>query len=86
MTAGLGLALVALGAVGATVTARRVEQGGRWRLLPLQLLPFGVLVGAGAAMVRGWDLVVAMLAGAVVIPLVGVGGRWLEVRRARRRR
>jgi hypothetical protein len=84
MTVVLGLGLVALGAVGATVTTRRVETSGRWTLLPLQLLPFGVLVGAGAALVRGWDLLVAMLAGAVVIPLVGVGGRWLELRRRRR--
>jgi hypothetical protein len=82
----LGLGLVALGALGATVSARRVERSGRWTLLPLQLVPFGVLVGAGAAMVRGWDLWVAIAAGAVVIPLVGVGGRWLEVRRQRRRR
>jgi hypothetical protein len=81
----LGLGLVALGALGATVASRRVERSGRWTLLPLQLLPFGVLVGAGAAMVRGWDLWVAMAAGGVVIPLVGVAGRWLEVRRHRRR-
>jgi hypothetical protein len=82
----LGLGLVALGALGATVSSRRVERSGRWTLLPLQLLPFGVLVGAGAAMVRGWDLWVAVVAGAVVLPLVGVAGRWLEVRRHRRRR
>jgi hypothetical protein len=81
----LGLGLVALGALGATVASRRVERSGRWTLLPLQLLPFVFLVGAGAAMVRGWDLWVAMAAGGVVIPLVGVAGRWLEVRRHRRR-
>lgn len=81
----LGLGLVALGAIGATVTSGRVERSGRWALLPLQLVPFGVLVGAGAAMVRGWDLWIAVAAGAVVIPLVGVGGRWLEVRRRRGR-
>jgi hypothetical protein len=84
LTVVLGLGLVVLGAVGATVATRRVEASGRWTLLPLQLLPFGVLVGAGAAIVRGWDLAVAMLAGAVVIPIVGVGGRWLELRRRRR--
>jgi hypothetical protein len=82
----LGLGLVALGALGATVSARRVERSGRWTLLPLQLAPFGVLVGAGAAMVRGWEMWVAIAAGAVVIPLVGVGGRRLEVRRQRRGR
>jgi hypothetical protein len=79
----VGLALVLLGAVGATVTARRAEDRGRATTMPLQLVPFGVLVGAGAALVRGWDLGVSMLAGAVLVPLVGAAGRWLEVRRAR---
>lgn len=82
----LGVLLVALGAVGATVTARRAEEAGRLTTMPLQLVPFGVLVGAGAAMVRGWDLGVSILAGAVLVPVVGVVGRWLEVRRYRRRR
>jgi hypothetical protein len=80
----VGAALVVLGAVGATVTQRRLEAEGRARMAPLWLIPFGVLIGAGAAMVRGWDLWVAIIVGAVVIPLVGVMGRLWERRRTRR--
>ncbi|MFA9430414.1 hypothetical protein [Egicoccus sp. AB-alg2] len=81
----LGLLLVALGATGATVTQRRFEQEGRSQRAPLWLVPFGVLVGAGAALVRGWDLGGSMLAGAILVPLVGAAGRLLEIRRRRRR-
>lgn len=81
----VGLALVALGAVGATVTARQAERGDRATTMSLKLIPFGVLVGAGGALVRGRALVASMLAGAVLVPLVGAVDRWLEVRRGRRR-
>lgn len=81
----VGLALVALGAVGATVVSRHAEWMGSATTLPLRLVPFGVLVGAGASLVRGWDLGVSMLAGAVLVPAVGAVGRWLEVRRSRGR-
>jgi hypothetical protein len=81
----IGVLLVALGAVGATITQRRFEQEGRTvRSLPL-LVPFGVLIGAGAALARGWDLVVSMLVGAVLVPVVGALGRLWEIRRGRRR-
>lgn len=78
-----GLALVVLAAVGATVGQRRLEQGGRGRFVPVALVPFGVLLGAGAALARGWDLWASMLVGAVLVPLVGIFGRWREVRRRR---
>lgn len=81
----LGLLLVLLGATGATLTQRRFEQEGRSQRAPLWLVPFGVLVGAGAALVRGWDLAGSMLAGAVLVPVVGAVGRLLEVRRRNRR-
>lgn len=81
----VGGTMLLLGAAGATVTQRRLEADGRARTAPLWLVPFGVLVGAGAAMVRGWDLWAAIVVGAVVVPLVGVVGRLWEVRRARRR-
>ena len=80
----LGLLLVALGATGATLTQRRFEQEARVRRTPLWLIPFGVLVGAGAAMVRGWDLYGSMLAGAVLVPLVSVVSLVLEARKRRR--
>jgi hypothetical protein len=82
----VGLVLVLLGAVGATVTQRRFEREGRTaRALPL-LVPFGVLIGAGAAIVRGWDLVASMVVGGVLVPVVGAASRLLEVRRGRGRR
>jgi hypothetical protein len=82
----LGVLLVAAGAVGASVTQRRLEEEGRATTAPLWLVPFGVLVGAGAALARGWDLGPSMLVGAVLIPLVGLVGRSFEVRRRRRAR
>lgn len=82
----VGVVLVVVGAVGATVTQRRLEEEGRGRRVPLMLVPFGVLIGAGAAIARGWELPGAMAAGAVLVPLVAVVGRWWEVRRRRRAR
>lgn len=80
----IGAALLLLGAVGATVSQRGMEQRGRATLAPLSLVPFGILMGAGAAMIRGWDLWVSMAVGAVLVPVVGVIGRMIEVRRRRR--
>lgn len=81
----VGGALLILGAVGATLTQRRLEAEGRAAVAPLWLIPFGILVGAGAAMVRGWDLWASIIVGALLVPVVGVAGRLWEVRRARRR-
>ena len=86
LTMVVGVVLVALGAGGATVTQRRLEAEGRATIAPLWLVPFGVLIGAGAAIARGWDLVAAMVVGAVAVPMVGAVGRYLEVKRHRRRR
>lgn len=80
----VGVALAALGALGATLTQRRLDEEGRSVRAPLYLAPFGVLIGAGAAIARGWDLVVAIVVGAVLVPMVGVVGRLVEVRRHRR--
>ena len=80
----LGIGLVVLAAVGATTTQRSLEADGRASIAPLYLVPFGLLLGAGAAMVRGFDLVAAMVVGAVLVPLVGIVGRMIEVRRHRR--
>jgi hypothetical protein len=81
-----GVVLVLLGAVAATVTTDRLAGTPRARWTPVAVLPFGVLIGAGAALVRGWDLPGSMLAGAVVVPLLTVVARLREVRRANRRR
>ncbi len=82
----LGVALVLIGATGATMTQRHLDATGRSRLALLALVPYGVLIGAGAALVRGWDLAAALVVGAVLVPVVGAAGRVIEVRRARRAR
>ncbi len=79
-TTALGAVLALLGATGATLAARDPGRPTPGRLL--RLVPFGVLVGAGAALVRGWDLGVTAALGAVLVPLVAVVG---DVRAARRR-
>lgn len=85
MEAVVGVVLVLLGAVGATVVARRLEEAGRASLVPVAVAPLGALIGAGAALLRGWGLAGSMVAGAVVVPLLGAIGRIVEVRRSRRR-
>lgn len=80
-----GVFLLALGAIGATLTQRRLEADRRATWVPVALVPYGVLLGAGAALIRGWDLPTAMIVGAVLVPLVGVLGRLVELRRRRRR-
>ncbi|MFP4149236.1 MAG: hypothetical protein ACLFV0_07085 [Nitriliruptoraceae bacterium] len=80
----VGVGLVLLGATAATVTQRHLDRTGRSRQALLALVPFGVLVGAGAALVRGWDPLASLVVGAIALPLVGAVGRLLEVRRARR--
>lgn len=80
----LGLLLVALGATGATLLGRDPGRPTPSRLV--RLAPFGVLVGAGAALVRGWDLGATVALGAVLVPLVALGGDVLAARRRARRR
>lgn len=81
----LGGLLLVIGAGGATVMARSFEDRGRATAVPLRLVPFGILIGAGASLIRGWDLAASILVGAVLVPVVGVVTRLLEVRRHRRR-
>ena len=80
----VGVLLVLVGAAGATMTQRHLDAAGRSLLALVALVPYGVLIGAGAALVRGWDLTAALVVGAVLVPLVGAVGRLFEVRRARR--
>ncbi len=82
----VGIVLVLLGATGATVATRGFDGGGPpWRVLTV-LIPFGVLIGGGASLVRGWDLGVGVLVGAIAVPIVGALARMVEVRRYRARR
>ena len=80
----LGVVLVAIGAFGAS----RMPDAGPTVALRVRalvgLVPFGMLIGAGAALVRGDALVPAIVAGAIVVPAVGLGTRLARARRARR--
>jgi hypothetical protein len=78
----VGVVLLVIGAVGASLTHRAPGRPTPVRVLGL--VPFGVLIGAGAALVRGWDLVAAITAGALLVPLVGVGGDIMAARRRAR--
>lgn len=80
----VGVALVLLGATAATVTARDLDERGRGRLIPIALAPFGVLIGAGAATVRGGDPLLAAIVGAVVLPLLALVSQVVARRRRAR--
>ncbi len=79
----VGFALLALGAAGATAVARTFDVTDHPTRVPLQLVPFGVLMGGGAALVRDGDLLVGVVFGALLVPLVGTVARLWEVRRRR---
>ena len=83
-TTAIGLVLVLLGAAGATSLGRGIGRPTAVRLL--RLAPFGVLVGAGSALVRGWDLGVTATLGAALVPFVALAGDVLAARRRTRRR
>lgn len=80
----IGAVLVVAGAVGASFVARSMAGRGRGPRLALAVAPTGLLVGAGAALVRGWDLLGSALAGAVVMGLLALTtGLRIEPRRRR---
>jgi hypothetical protein len=82
---GVGVALLLLGATGAGLVHRR-QQGRPGPVSVLALAPFGVLIGAGAALVRGWDLGLSAVAGALAVVIVALGGDVLAARRRARDR
>jgi hypothetical protein len=63
----VGIVLVVLGAAGASAIARTLSSRLHGLRLALAVAPAGVLVGAGAALVRGWDLLGSAAVGAVVV-------------------
>lgn len=85
LTVGAGLVLLLLGAWGAGTVHRR-QRGVPGPRSVLALAPFGVLIGAGAALVRGWDLGLSAVAGALAVLVVALGGDVLAARRRARRR
>ena len=81
----VGAALLLLGATGAGMVQRR-QQGRPGPVSVLSLAPFGVLIGAGASLVRGWDLGLSAVAGALAVIVVALGGDVLAARRRARAR
>jgi hypothetical protein len=82
----IGVALLLLGALGATVVHRRQQGRPGVPSIPAHA-PVGGLIGAGAALVRGWDLGLSAVAGALVVLVVALGGDvWAARTRARRSR
>jgi hypothetical protein len=79
----VGLGLLLLGASGAGAVHRR-QRGRPGPVGLLSLAPFGVLIGAGAALVRGWDVGLAAVAGALAVMLVALVGDVLGARRRAR--
>lgn len=82
---GLGVLLLVMGAAGAGAIHRR-QHGRPGPASVLTLAPFGVLIGAGAALVRGWDLGLSSVAGALAVLVVALGGDVLAARRRAKRR
>ena len=81
----VGVALALVGATAATVIARTMAPHGRGPRLAVAVAPTGLLIGAGAALVRGDALLPSALLGLAVVGLVGlVAG--LRVRPPSRRR
>lgn len=78
-----GVALLLLGATGAGVVHRR-QHGRPGPVSVLLLAPFGVLIGAGAALVRGWDLGLSAVTGSLAVLVVALGGDVLAARRRAR--
>jgi hypothetical protein len=83
LTMVVGAALLLLGATGAGAVHRR-QHGRPGPVSVLMLAPFGILIGAGAALVRGWDLGLAAIAGALTVMLVALVGDVLAARRRAR--
>ena len=68
----VGVVLLVLGAAGASAIARTLADRVRGPLLAVAVAPAGVLVGTGAALARGWDLVPSAVVGVVLVALLGL--------------
>lgn len=81
----VGVVLVLVGATAATAIARVMEPRGRGPRLAAAVAPTGVLIGAGAALARGWDLLPSALLGVLLVGLVALASG-MRYRPASRRR
>ena len=76
----IGAALLLLGATVAGMVHSR-QHGRPGPASVLALAPFGVLIGAGSALVRGWDVGLSAVAGALAVMVVALLGDVLAARR-----
>ena len=72
MEVAIGIGLVVLGAAGASAIARSLAPRTRGPGLALAVAPAGVLIGTGAALARGWDLVPSAVVGAVLVAVLAL--------------
>lgn len=70
MEVAIGVALVVLGAAGASAIARTLAPRAGGGRLALAVAPAGVLIGTGAALARGWDPVASAVVGALLVGLL----------------
>ena len=78
----VGVALVVLGAAAASTIARSLSDRLRGPALAAAVAPTGILIGAGAALARDWDLVPSAVVGAVLVALLALtSGLRLQPRR-----
>lgn len=68
----VGIALVLAGATGAALAVPRLRARGEARFVPVVLALAGAVVGAGAALVRDFDLLPTIVVGALLFPLFGL--------------
>lgn len=84
MEIAIGVVLILLGVLGANAAHRYGQDRGLGWWTPVLVAPTGLLIGAGAAIIRGWDLVPTMISGLVVLPVATVLSRLVQHRRERR--
>lgn len=86
MQVAVGVVLVVLGAAAASTTARMLSPRVRGPRLAMAVAPTGVAIGAGAALVRGWDLLPSAVVGTCLVAVLALTtGLRLEPRHRRSR-
>lgn len=68
----VGIGVLLVGATGAAVVVPRLRASGRSRFVPYVLAAAGAVVGAGAALVRDFDVLPTAAVGALLFPLFGL--------------
>lgn len=72
MEVAIGVGLVVLGAAGASAIARTLGGRAHGVRLAFAVAPAGVLIGTGAALARGWDLVPSAVVGTLLVGVLAL--------------